>query len=74
MSNPPYGLRVSANRDLRNLYAQLGNVLREHCSGWEVALLGSDRQLFGQVGLTWDMRVALVNGGIAVNLARATVP
>ena len=28
VTNPPYGLRVGANRDLRNLYAQLGNVLR----------------------------------------------
>jgi putative N6-adenine-specific DNA methylase len=73
VSNPPYGLRVSANRDLRNLYAQLGNVLRDKCPGWRVALLGNDRQLLGQVGLKWDWGATLVNGGIPVHLARATV-
>jgi len=33
ITNPPYGQRISSNKDLRNLYAQLGNVLRKNCTG-----------------------------------------
>ncbi len=33
VTNPPYGVRVSGGRDLRNLYAQFGNVLRARCPG-----------------------------------------
>ena len=73
VTNPPYGLRVGANRDLRNLYAQLGNVLRAKCPGWHVAILCSDRQLLGQTGLRLDTRLTLVNGGVAVVLARGKV-
>lgn len=73
VTNPPYGLRVAANRDLRNLYAQLGNVLRASYPGWQVAILSNDRQLLGQIRLHLDTSLALVNGGIAVVLAQGTV-
>jgi putative N6-adenine-specific DNA methylase len=73
VTNPPYGLRVAANRDLRNLYAQFGNVLRASFAGWRVAILGNDRQLLGQLRLPLDTSLALVNGGIAVVLARGSI-
>ena len=73
VSNPPYGLRVSANKDLRNLYAQLGNVLRARCPGWEVALLCSDPRLLVQTGLRLDTGLAFVNGGVSVRLGRGRV-
>lgn len=73
VTNPPYGARVSANKDLRNLYAQLGNVLRAQCPGWQVGILSSDRALLGQTGLTLDTGIRLVNGGLAVILARGRV-
>jgi putative N6-adenine-specific DNA methylase len=73
VTNPPYGVRVSAGNDLRNLYAQLGKVLRSRCPGWQVALLCNDRRLLGQTGLALDASLGLVNGGIAVILARGTI-
>lgn len=73
VTNPPYGVRVSAGNDLRNLYAQLGKVLRSRCPGWQVALLCNDRRLLGQTGLALDTSLGLVNGGIAVMLARGTI-
>jgi 23S rRNA G2445 N2-methylase RlmL len=66
-------MRVGAGRDLRNLYAQFGNVLRRSCPGWQVALLGNDRQLPGQMGLRLEPRLALVNGGIPVQLLLGAV-
>jgi len=73
VTNPPYGLRVSEGRDLRNLYAQFGNVLRENCPGWDVSVLCSDPVLLGQMRLELDTSLALVNGGIHVRLGRGIV-
>jgi 23S rRNA G2445 N2-methylase RlmL len=73
ITNPPYGQRVSSNKDLRNLYAQLGNVLRATCPNWQVGILCSDRVLLGQTGLSLDTSLRLVNGGLPVILARGQV-
>lgn len=74
ITNPPYGMRVSAGHDLRNLYAQLGHVLRRACPGWLVGILSSDQILLVQTGLRLDTRLTLVNGGVAVKLGRGRVP
>jgi putative N6-adenine-specific DNA methylase len=66
LSNPPYGARVSGGTDLRNLYAQLGNLARGTLPGWSVGLLVADRALAGQVGLAWEERFSTTNGGIRV--------
>lgn len=73
VTNPPYGLRVSASKDLRNLYAQIGNVLRAHCPSWQVAILSSDLKLLGQIGFPLDTSLSMVNGGVRVRLARGIV-
>lgn len=74
VTNPPYGLRVSANQDLRNLYAQLGNVLRARCPGWQAAILSSDLKLLGQTRLKLDTSFSFINGGVNVRLGRGVVP
>lgn len=74
VTNPPYGVRVSAGKDLRNLYAQIGNVLRAHCRGWKVAILCSDSMLLAQVGLNLDTSFSTINGGVSVRLGRGSVP
>ena len=72
VTNPPYGLRVSANQDLRNLYAQFGKVLNSKCPQWQVAILCNDFQLLRSTGLKLDTSLTFVNGGITVRLARGT--
>ena len=73
VTNPPYGIRVSANKDLRNLYAQFGNVLRMKYSGWKVTVLGSDLKLLGQLGIQLDTGLSTINGGVSVRVARGIV-
>ncbi|MEW5829589.1 MAG: class I SAM-dependent RNA methyltransferase, partial [Chloroflexota bacterium] len=68
VTNPPYGKRVSEGKDLRNLYAQFGNVLRQKCLGWEVSVLCSDPSLLGQMRLDLDRSFSTVNGGVNVRL------
>lgn len=73
VTNPPYGLRVSQGKDLRNLYAQLGHVLRRSCPGWNCAILCSDPALLNQVQLKLDTSFTTVNGGVRVTLGRGLV-
>lgn len=73
VTNPPYGLRVSANKDLRNLYAQFGNVARTRLQGWRIAMLCNDERLIGQTRLPFEREMLLVNGGVRVKLSVGTV-
>jgi putative N6-adenine-specific DNA methylase len=73
VTNPPYGLRLGEGKDLRNLYAQFGNVLREKCPGWNLSVLCSDPALLGQMQVRMDTSLSLVNGGIRVKLGRGIV-
>jgi len=71
VSNPPYGARVGERDRLRNLYAQLGNVVRRKRPEWTLALLLADRQLEAQVGLPFRDVFETRNGGIPVRFVTA---
>ena len=73
VTNPPYGVRVTSNHDLRNLYAQMGKVFRLKCPGWKFGLLCSDMKLLGNTGLEYAEMLNLVNGGIGVKFATGKV-
>jgi 23S rRNA G2445 N2-methylase RlmL len=66
VTNPPYGLRVQGGRDLRDLYAQFGNVLRMQCPGWTVGMLCSTDFLAGHARIRFERSLPLLNGGVAV--------
>ncbi len=70
--NPPYGVRVGEKAPLRNLFAQLGNVLRAS-PGWRLAMLSADRDLERQVRLPFADAWKSTNGGIPIRLVTAEV-
>ena len=74
VTNPPYGVRISGKHDLRNLYAQFGNVLRALCPGWQVAVLCNEKALLAQMQIKLDTSLGWSNGGIAVRVGRGSVP
>lgn len=74
ITNPPYGARVSAGSEVRNLYAQLGNVARAKFAGWTIAFLSADRAMEAQLKLPLSEALRFRNGGIPVRLMRAEVP
>jgi len=71
--NPPYGVRLKGSGDLRNLYAQLGNVLSAKCPGWRAAVLCSDTRLFGSAGLSFELAMSAMNGPLKVRLGTCLV-
>lgn len=68
VSNPPYGVRVGDEGRVRDLWAQLGKVLRARAPGWRVALLSPDPALERQLGIPLEVRATTTNGGIPVRL------
>ena len=73
VSNPPYGVRVGERDRLRNLYAQLGNILRVKCPGWRFALLSADPTLERQLRFPLEPVLRTSNGGIDVRLITGEV-
>ena len=68
VSNPPYGLRVGESDTLRNLYAQLGKIMRDRAQGYRLALLSADENLEAQLRLELAEVFRTSNGGIPVRL------
>jgi putative N6-adenine-specific DNA methylase len=73
VTNPPYGARVGESDRLRNLYSQLGKVLKAKCPGWTVALLSADARLDSRLGVQLAPVLKTRNGGIAVRAAIGVV-
>lgn len=64
--NPPYGERVSTGKDLRDLHARLGDVIRREFAGWAVGILAADARLIAATRLPLTARFTTSNGGIRV--------
>lgn len=67
VTNPPYGIRVSENKDLRDLYARFGSIMKQIFSTWHISVLCNDDQLIANMGLQKPAKtIRLTNGGISV--------
>jgi len=73
ITNPPYGLRLSSDQDVRNLYAQFGNILRKDFRGWNVLFLCNNYFLATQTKLKLKSLLSFSNGGINVQAFHAIV-
>ena len=74
ITNPPYGVRLSRSRDLRDLHASFGSVLREKCPGWNVTMLCGNALLQRTTGLDFGPARSVTNGGLKVRLVNGRVP
>jgi putative N6-adenine-specific DNA methylase len=72
IANPPYGKRVGD--DVRDLYAQFGNVLREKCAGWRVGLIAGSMALAKQTRLPFGEPLWIENGGLKVPFVLSPSP
>jgi putative N6-adenine-specific DNA methylase len=72
VTNPPYGVRVGETVSLKNLYAQVGNVLRRQAGAWTFGMLSADPNLERQTQLALEERFRTRNGGIPVRFVTAT--
>jgi putative N6-adenine-specific DNA methylase len=67
VTNPPYGIRISENKDLRDLYARLGSIIKQNFSAWYFSIVCNDDQLIANLGLQKPVKTIYINnGGIPV--------
>jgi putative N6-adenine-specific DNA methylase len=68
--NPPYGKRLGEEDDLRELYCQIGDVMKKHCRGWTGYVLTGNLELAKYIGLKASRRYILFNGAIECRLLK----
>jgi putative N6-adenine-specific DNA methylase len=64
ITNPPYGHRLAASGELRDLYAALGRRVAD--GGHRLCLITSERRLADACGLALEPQFTTSNGGISV--------
>jgi putative N6-adenine-specific DNA methylase len=66
-TNPPFGLRVAAGRDLGNLYQTLGHLALRLGESARTAILAHDHRLARRTGLTLRAAFTTRHGGLHVS-------
>jgi len=70
LCNPPYGIRLSPNRDLSSFYRDLGDFLKQRCQGSSVFVYFGNREWIAHVGLKPSWKRTLESGGLDGRLVR----
>lgn len=68
--NPPYGQRLSEEEELKPLYKQIGDVMKQRCTGYTAYLFTGSPELAKSVGLKASRRFVLFNGPIECRLLK----
>lgn len=64
MINPPYGERLAQDKDVMNLYKDMGTALKHQFSGATAWIISSNDEALKCIGLRPAKRVRLVNGDL----------
>jgi len=62
ITNPPYGIRLGEIEEVKRLYTELGDYLKQNCAGTTAFIYTGDVALRKSIGLRTSRRIPLVNG------------
>lgn len=68
--NPPYGKRLGDEEELKELYCQIGDIMKKRCRGWTGYVLTGNLELAKYIGLKASRRHVLFNGAIECRLLK----
>lgn len=68
--NPPYGKRMGEEDELKELYCQIGDILKQRCQGWTGYVITGNLELAKYIGLKASRRFVLYNGPIECRLLK----
>lgn len=68
--NPPYGLRLEPDANMREFIKQLGDFLKQNCKGSDAYLYFGHRELIKSIGLKPAWKKVLVSGGLDGRLVK----
>ena len=62
ITNPPYGIRMGDFEEVKKLYTELGDFIKQKCKGTTAFIYTGDPVLRKSIGLKTSRRIPLVNG------------
>jgi putative N6-adenine-specific DNA methylase len=62
ITNPPYGIRLEKDGDIKILYKELGDFLKQKCRGTSAFIFTGQPELRKSIGLKTTRRIPLSNG------------
>ena len=68
--NPPYGRRLGEEDELKPLYREIGDIMKQRCTGYTAYLFTGSADLAKCVGLKASRRIVLFNGPIECRLLK----
>ena len=68
--NPPYGIRMKRKQDLSGFYKQIGDFLKQKCTGSTAYIYFGDRKYVKSLGLRASWKKPLSNGGLDGRLVK----
>ncbi len=68
--NPPYGIRMKQGADLSSFYKNIGDFLKQRCTGSEAFIYFGDRKYIKKIGLRSAWKKPLSNGGLDGRLVK----
>jgi putative N6-adenine-specific DNA methylase len=69
VTNLPYGDRIGGGEaDVRRLYGEVGDVLKQRFAGWSAAILAAEASPYKAIGLKPRRTIELRNGSIPCRL------
>ncbi|MEO8847563.1 MAG: THUMP domain-containing protein [Casimicrobiaceae bacterium] len=68
LANPPYGVRLSDQQKIAQMYPLIGDALKKHFAGWTAWLFSGDKTLPKLMHLKADSRTPLFNGALDCRL------
>ncbi len=71
--NPPYGIRLEADENIKDFMKQLGDFLKQRCQGSDAFLYFGNRELIKSIGLKPSWKKILVSGGLDGRLVKYSV-
>ncbi len=64
VTNPPYGVRLGAENELKDWYPKIGDHLKKNFPGWRCHFLTGDPDFQKQFGLKPSKKIPIMNGDI----------
>jgi putative N6-adenine-specific DNA methylase len=68
--NPPYGIRISPEDHLDELYKDFGDFLKNRCKGSEVYIFFGNREMIKKIGLRPSWKKPMKNAGLDGRVVR----
>ncbi|MEN8232886.1 MAG: THUMP domain-containing protein [Thermodesulfobacteriota bacterium] len=68
--NPPYGIRMDTDAEIKDFMKQLGDFLKQRCKGGEAYLYFGNRELIKSIGLKPAWKKVLISGGLDGRLVK----